>query len=203
MLQKVKLDKLVILFLILLCNLAYGDASVSNSAYLKRIAILPLRNLSVGSVDETKIRNFLADALKNKENVQVINISTSDDILKENKFLDNKKIELDKLQQIGEILHADGLIFGNITTYHIPSQGEKSAGAIIPLSSAIAKVEVSLQLYDTNLRKIIWGKLITGYSKPFVLKIESLAVNIDSALDSLKKEFGYYWSKEVEKKYKN
>jgi len=160
---------------------------------IKKVAILPLRNLSGRIADELKLRKALADVLRSKKNIVVLDLDYSDKYLAEKGLLVNGNIKIENLRAAREGLHVDGILRGNITTYYIPSQEEKAAGLLIPLVDAVAKVEAKLRFYDCTSSKMIWERLIIGYSKPFVLKIESLAINMDSAIDSFKRNFDWYW----------
>ncbi len=176
---------------------AFGEDTYANT--IKKVAILPLRNLSGDIMEEIEIRKVLADVLKSKKNVEVLDFSHSDKLLADKGIKLNKAIKPDDLKIAGKTLHVDGILFGNITTYHVPTQGEKSAGTFIPFIEAIAKVEASLKFYDCFQDRITWNELIIGYSKPFVLKIESIAVNMNSAIDSFRKDFESSWLRGIRK----
>lgn len=165
----------------------------------RKVAILPLRNISSGAADEKEIRKIIADVLKSKKGIEVADFEYTDKLLAEKGLSFKKSVKLEQLKTAQKALNVDGILFGNITTYHDPDEGEKSVGAIIPFVEAVAKLEVSLRLYDCARGEITWSRQIIGYSKPMFLKMESVAVNMDSAVDSFKKDLSSRWNNPAKK----
>ena len=156
----------------------------------KKIAIVSLRNISRGAADEKMIRGALADALKNIDGIDVMNIDDVDKLLNNNGRSTSQTIlSVKDLDVAGADLKADGIFFGNITTYHIPSDQEKTSGSFVPLCESVAKIEVILRYYDCSLKKVTWTCPIIGYSKLIILKIESFGVNMEAAIGRFKEDF--------------
>lgn len=161
----------------------------------RKVAILPLRNISSGLADEKEIRKMIADVLKSNKGIEVADPEYTDKLLADKGLSFKKSVKPEQLKIAQAALGVDGILFGNITTYHDPDEGERTAGAIIPFIEAVAKLEVSLKLYDCARGEIVWGRQIIGCSKPMFLKMESAAVNMNSAVDSFKKDLDSRWNR--------
>jgi len=178
-----------ILIFVMMASVSEIENAGCDSA-VKKVIVAPLRNISGGVADEKYIRETISDALRSLTGIRVLGVELVDNVLdKDQKYSRNKSLSEKDLERIAAELEVDGIFFGNITSYHVPSDKERTAGSFIPLTDAVVKVETVLQYYDCDLKNITWKSSVVGYSKPMVLKIESFGISLKVAMKHYKENF--------------
>ena len=150
MLKKVPFAMLVCLFLI-------SCSSTSNLKYyqkeeffgLKKLAVLPLENLTNDKNAHEKIRAILISELL-KKGVEVLDPGEVNRALEEMKVASVGALRVAELQELGKKLSVDGIIVGSVENFEINRGGSVSF-------VSYPEVTINLRLIEVNSGKMLWS----------------------------------------------
>ncbi len=134
-------------------NYKRADIEVKN---LKRIAILPLENLTPNKYADKKIRNLLIMDLLERD-VNVIEPGEVTRVLRELKIRSVESISAGDMQSLGDMLKVDVILKGSVGTF------EMKKGVAIEYP----EVSIHLMLIDTKSGQILWSAWHTSGGASF------------------------------------
>ncbi len=117
---------------------------------IKRIAVLPLDNLTSERYASENIRSILIASLLNR-GFDVVEIGEVVRVLNERRVFSVKDLTTEKIKKIGFDLAVDGIMTGSVSRYTI-TKG---------VSVSYPEVTVTLMLFDAKTGKLVWNAWAT------------------------------------------
>jgi len=150
MLKKVPFAMLVCFFLIS-CSSTFNLKYYQKEEFfgLKKLAVLPLENLTNDKNAHQKIRAILISELL-KKGVEVLDPGEVNRALEEMKLASVGALRVAELQELGKKLSVDGIIVGSVENFEINRGGSVSF-------VSYPEVTINLRLIEVNSGKMLWS----------------------------------------------
>ena len=119
----------------------------TNFGFIKRVAVLPLENLTTDRFADKKVRDVLVTTLLSTEVIDVPELGEVLKVLESQGIVSQQEITSETARAIGQMLSVQGLILGTVEEYAV----NRTAAGSFP------EIAVTFRMLDTKTGNIIWS----------------------------------------------